>query len=91
MIRTQVSLSARQMSRLREAAQRTGLSMAAIVRQAVDVALDTDPDDRGRRWERAAVVAGAYQARGSGPSVARHHDEALAQIYSDDEGAGSTP
>jgi hypothetical protein len=79
MIRTQISLPEEQMARLREAAERRGTSIAAVVREAVDKELASDPQDREVLWERALQAVGRF--RGDGAPVAENHDEYLDEIF----------
>jgi hypothetical protein len=82
MIRTQISLTEKQMRRLRDAADRRGISMAQVVRDAVEEHLSNDPDDRGRRWDRAIGAAGAHRSdTETGTAVSRDHDAHLADAY----------
>ena len=78
MIRTQISLDERQMEDLRELARRRNVSMAELVREAVDMLLAARaPDVR----ERARAVIGKYSSGEPDNDVARNHDEYLADIY----------
>jgi uncharacterized protein YigA (DUF484 family) len=79
MIRTQVSLTEAQMQRLRREAHRRNVSLAAIVREAVDRAVPYEDVARSARVEALLGVAGAA-ASGSG-TVAREHDELLADHW----------
>lgn len=79
MIRTQVSLTEEQMRRLRREARRRHVSLAAIVREAVDRAVPDEDAARRVRVEALFGVAGAA-ASGSG-TVAREHDELLADRW----------
>ena len=76
MIRTQVSLTEEQMRRLRREARRRHVSLAAIVRDAVDQVVPDEGDARSARVDALLEVAGSA-ASGSG-DVARDHDEVLA-------------
>ncbi len=79
MVRTQISLTEAQMVALRDAAPRRGLSIAAMVHEAVDEALN---DDRRQRRIRRALGAVMGPDRGSGLSdVARDHDRYLADAF----------
>ena len=75
MIRTQVSLTEEQMARLRREARRRGVSLAAVVRDAVDRSVPDDEVARTDRLERALRAAGSV-ASGSG-DVAVGHDDVL--------------
>ena len=76
MIRTQVSLTEDQMRRLRLEARRRHISLAAVVRDAVDQVV---PDEDQLRRDRidALLDAAGSAASGTG-TVAREHDEVLA-------------
>ncbi len=81
MERTQISLEPEQADLLRRLAQERGVSMAHLIRDAVDQAYGSvaAPPSRDERWERAmdAVGCGA-----SGLSdVSAQHDDHLAEIY----------
>jgi len=77
-IRTQVSLDERQMEALRELARQRKVSMAELVREAVDALLAKPTPDQ---WERASAVVGKYRSGEPNNDVARNHDEYLAEIY----------
>jgi hypothetical protein len=76
MIRTQVSLTEAQMARLRREARRRHMSLAAVIRDAVDRVV---PDEEAERQARVDVLlsAAGTAASGSG-SVALDHDAVLA-------------
>ncbi len=76
MIRTQVSLTEEQMRRLRHEARRRHVSLAAVIRDAVDRVVPTEDVERTQRMERLLAAAG-IAASGTG-TVARDHDEVLA-------------
>ena len=77
-IRTQISLDERQMEALRELARQRKVSMAELVREAVDALLEKPTPDQ---WERASAVVGKYRSGEPDNDVARNHDEYLADIY----------
>ena len=76
MIRTQISLTEDQMRRLRLEARRRHVSLAAVVREAVDRVVP-DQDDRRRDRVEALLAAAGSVASGTG-RVARDHDAELA-------------
>lgn len=73
MIRTQVSLTADQMRRLKAEARRRGVPIAEVVRDAVDRTVPADPGDRRARFDRLLAAAGRFHS-GTG-DVSAHHDE----------------
>jgi len=73
MLRTQVSLTEEQMARLRREARRRGVSLAAVVRDAVDRAVPDEDMARIDRLERALRAAGSV-ASGTGDVAVRHDD-----------------
>ncbi len=77
MIRTQVSLTPEQMGRLRQEARRRHVSLAAVVRDAVDRVVPDEDELRRDRIDALLSVAGSA-ASGSG-TVARDHDEVLGE------------
>ena len=77
MIRTQVSLTPDQMGRLRQEARRRHVSLAAVVRDAIDRVVPDEDELRHDRVDVLLSVAGSA-ASGSG-TVARDHDEVLGE------------
>lgn len=73
MIRTQISLSPEQMRRARSEARRRGVSLAELVRQALNRTLDEAPDAQVR--ERAKQATGGF--RSGHRRTSDHHDEVL--------------
>jgi hypothetical protein len=76
MIRTQISLTEDQMRRLRHEARRRHVSLAAVVRDAVERVVPDDDAQRAGRIDALLAAAGSV-ASGTG-SVARDHDAILA-------------
>jgi hypothetical protein len=74
-IRTQVSLTEDQMRRLRREARRRHVSLAAVVRDAIDRTVPDADQARLDRLEALLKVAGTA-ASGTG-TVAREHDDLL--------------
>ena len=77
MIRTQVSLTEHQMRRLRRASRERGVSIAALVREAVDRSLPDADDDLIARQRRAFGLAGAFAS--GHRDTAERHDEVLSE------------
>jgi hypothetical protein len=76
MIRTQISLTEDQMRRLRGEAHRRRVSLASVVREAIDQVVPDEDFERACRIETLLAAAGGG-ASGSG-TVARDHDDVLA-------------
>jgi hypothetical protein len=81
MERTQISLEPEQADRLRRLAQERGVSMAHLVREAVDQAYATvlAPPSRSELWDRALEAVGS--GHGDGANVSEDHDRYLDETY----------
>lgn len=80
MLRTQIQLTEEQAKRIKAAAARRGVSMAELVRQAIDLFIRRSgekSDDEMR--DRAIAAAGSFHSRRR--DVAQRHDEYLAEDY----------
>ncbi len=75
MVRTQISLGNDEMERLRALARDRGVSIASLLREAVDRLLDGAAADE--RWERASAVVGKYSSGEPGSTAGRDHDDAF--------------
>lgn len=73
MIRTQISLTEDQLRRLRRVARARGVSMATLIREAVDRTVPDEDRDRRERQNRAFALAGAF-ASGRRDTAERHDD-----------------
>jgi hypothetical protein len=84
MIRTQIQLTEEQYKYLREKAAENKVSMAALIRQGVEllVSQDTKPDHT-ELVRRAKALAGKYKDIYGAMDVARNHDKYLAEIYAE--------
>lgn len=75
--RTQISLDAAQAARLRRLARERGTSMAALIRDAVELAYPEGSDDSPEaRWQRALAAIGRHHSGLSDVSI--RHDDYLA-------------
>ena len=80
MERTQISLDREQAARLRRIARERGVSMAHLIRDAVDRAYGPQAEQSMEsKWKRARRAIGVA-ASGTG-NVAVDHDDYLEQIY----------
>ena len=77
MIRTQISLTDDQMRRLRAEARRRHVSIAAVIRDAVEARVP--PDDWDEVTERAMAVVGKYDSGYT--DIAENHDLYLDPDY----------
>lgn len=80
MVRTQISLHEAEMERLRALARERGVSIASLLREAVDRLLDESTMDE--RWRRASAVIGKYSS-GEPTNWAVDHDEAFVESILD--------
>jgi len=75
MVRTQIQLTDEQARAIKRVAAERGVSMAALIRQAVEVVLEAESPDA--RWERALAVIGKHgSSRGD---LAVEHDRHLVE------------
>ncbi len=81
MERTQISLEPEQADRLRRLARERGVSMAHLIRDAVDQAYGSAlvAPSREELWDRAMSAVGC--GHGDGSDVAVNHDAYLDEIY----------
>jgi hypothetical protein len=77
MIRMQVQLTERQVAALREQSARTGVSLAALVRDAVESSIEQR--SAGNRWERALGAVGAFESGSA--DVSEDHDREVARAF----------
>jgi Arc/MetJ-type ribon-helix-helix transcriptional regulator len=84
MIRTQIQLTEEQMAKLKRIADERGVSMAEVVRDAVEQL--PDRDDRRERFERAihALRASHFHDVEGKTDVSVRHDEYLADALEDE-------
>ncbi len=77
MVRTQIQLTEEQAARLKRIAAERGVSMAEVIRDAVDSI--PEPNDRAERWARARAVLGTFHDIEGRTDVSVRHDEYLAE------------
>jgi hypothetical protein len=80
MVRTQIQLTKEQAKAIRRLATVQGVSIAEVIRRAVDqVILSSPKADLQQRQERALEIVGKF---GSGKrDVSKRHDAYLAEVY----------
>ncbi len=81
MIRTQIQLTEEQSERLKLKAAAKGVSMATLVREAVDESLAEEDVTRTR--ERALSVAGKFRDLEGATDVSERHDDYLTGAFED--------
>jgi hypothetical protein len=79
MVRTQVQLTDKQAEALRRRSKRENVSVAELVRQAIDVFTRVEPPSGAELRERAIRAAGRF-ASGVHDTSSRH-DDALAEAF----------
>jgi hypothetical protein len=80
MIRTQIQLTDEQAQAIRAIARAQGLSIAQVIRQAVDQMLRSGAaSDREEKRRRALQIVGKFSS-GNG-DVSRNHDTYLAEAF----------
>ena len=79
MVRTQIQLTEDQAEQLKAAAAARGVSMAQLIREAVDQALAASSYEA--RWRLALTAVGAF--RSGETDVAVNHDKYLADAFDD--------
>jgi Arc/MetJ-type ribon-helix-helix transcriptional regulator len=79
MVRTQIQLTQEQAEGIRRLASERGVSMAELVREAVEHILEANR--RALMWERALSVVGKYADQAGDESVAEDHDRYLDDAY----------
>jgi hypothetical protein len=67
------------MTRLRQVSAERGISIAAVIREAVDRTLEQN--ERDRRWESALSVVGKYRDLEGATDVSRRIDDYVADAY----------
>lgn len=79
MIRTQIQLTEEQFERLKLKAANENVSMAEVIRRAVDAFLESEPQLANKeRCQRAAQIAGRF--RSGIKDLSENHDQYFAKI-----------
>jgi len=81
MVRMQIQFTEEQTSELRYQARSRGISIAALVREAVDHELSRR-ETHAEAWARALAAVGS--AHGGGGNVGERHDEFLVEAFAHD-------
>ena len=81
MVRTQVQLTEQQMRSLRRLAEAEGVSMAAMVRQCVDQALEAQPQSRAELYAQAQGLVGSLHDSSGAKDLSSHHDRYLDEAF----------
>ena len=80
MIRTQIQLPEKQVATLKRLSAQHHVSMAELIRRAVDhFTISPDADTIAERKKRALAAAGSFHSGHS--DVSEHHDEYLADAF----------
>ena len=79
MIRTQIQFEEEQYQRIKELASQQRVSIAAVVRRAVEQLLMTSKPGRSALYREALKVSGKYKA--DHDDIATKHDQYLEEIY----------
>ncbi len=77
MLRTQIQLTEQQARAVKELAARRGVSMAELIREAVERIVKEGED--AEKWRRASTIVGKFHSGQSDISV--EHDKYLAEEY----------
>ena len=79
MVRTQIQLTDKQAEALRRRSQRENVSVAELVRRAIDAFTRAEPPGEREVRDRAMRAAGSFATGVHDTST--HHDEALADAF----------
>jgi tRNA A37 N6-isopentenylltransferase MiaA len=80
MVRTQAQLTEKQLDELRDLAAERGVSVAALIREGVDLLLAQRLEpSREERIRRAKEIVGAFSS--GVHDLARNHDKYLVEAY----------
>lgn len=80
MVRTQIQLTEEQAARMKIAALKKGVSMAELIRQAIEMLLDKGSEKSEAELRRRAIEA-AGRFHSGRRNVARNHDGYLSEDF----------
>lgn len=80
MVRTQIQLTEEQAARMKTAALKKGVSMAELIRQAIEMLLDKGSEKSEAELRRRAIEA-AGRFHSGRRNVARNHDGYLSEDF----------
>jgi predicted DNA-binding protein len=80
MIRTQIQLTEKQASKLKEIAAAEGRSMADVIRESVEV-YTASRGVRDRQEEKAAAISIVGRFRSGRKDLGSRHDDHLAEVF----------
>ena len=82
MVRTQVQLTVEQYKALKNLATRRQVSVAELVRQSVDMLIESSESiSKEERIRRALSIVGRFHSGEKGANISENHDDYLADIY----------
>jgi hypothetical protein len=79
MIRTQIQLTKQQKAALRQLASAEGVSLAELIRRAVDGLIARSPIPAEQTRARALAAVGSFES--GHQDVSRRHDEHIAEAF----------
>jgi len=82
MVRTQIQLTEEQAARVKRLAAERGVSMAALIREAVD-RIAGEGSNEDEKWERAMAAVGKFRDKDGATNVGEEHDRYLEEAYLD--------
>ena len=84
MVRTQIQLTEKQAEALKAVAQSEGISMAEVIRRAVDKVVEAQYlPDREELWGRATAAIGCIHSDIT--DLSTRHDDYLVEAYMDED------
>jgi hypothetical protein len=81
MVRTQVQLTTEQLNKLKQLAAQRGVSIAELVREGVDVVLQSASTGIDEKRRRALAAVGRFHS--GQKDISARHDDYLTEAYSE--------